>query len=105
MYFTTTRFHQERNGAQFVDVIIDEAHDSTRADVAFKGNVDLNKFQKLIDEVGADKIPYICLAITVNLAGGQPVSMANIKAVSELAHKHGIKLCMMLQDVLKMLTS
>ncbi|KAJ49961.1 tyrosine phenol-lyase [Clostridium tetanomorphum] len=91
MYFTTTRFHQERNGAQFVDVIIDEAHDSTRADVAFKGNVDLNKFQKLIDEVGADKIPYICLAITVNLAGGQPVSMANIKAVSELAHKHGIK--------------
>ena len=47
----------------------------------FKGNVDLNKFQALIDEVGADRIPYICLAVTVNLAGGQPVSMANIKAV------------------------
>ena len=57
----------------------------------FKGNVDLNKFQALIDEVGAEHIPYICLAVTVNLAGGQPVSMANIKAVSELAHKHGIK--------------
>ena len=89
MYFTTTRFHQERNGATFRDVIIDEAHD-TQAILPFKGNVDLNKFQALIDEVGADKIPYICLAVTVNLAGGQPVSMANIKAVSELAHKNGI---------------
>jgi tyrosine phenol-lyase len=89
MYFTTTRFHQERNGATFRDVIVDEAHD-TQAILPFKGNVDLNKFQALIDEVGADKIPYICLAVTVNLAGGQPVSMANIKAVSELAHKNGI---------------
>ena len=90
MYFTTTRFHQERNGATFRDVIIDEAHDPN-AILDFKGNIDLNKFQALIDEVGADKIPYICLAVTVNLAGGQPVAMANIKAVSELAHKHGIK--------------
>lgn len=90
MYFTTTRFHQERNGAIFRDVIIDEAHDPS-ANVPFKGNVDLKKFQALIDEVGGEKIPYICLALTVNLAGGQPVSMGNIKAVSELAHKHGIK--------------
>ncbi len=90
MYFTTTRFHQERNGATFRDVIIDEAHDPT-AILDFKGNVDLAKFQALIDEVGAEHIPYICLAVTVNLAGGQPVSIANIKAVSELAHKHGIK--------------
>ncbi|SDR19157.1 tyrosine phenol-lyase [Pseudovibrio sp. Tun.PSC04-5.I4] len=90
MYFTTTRFHQERNGATFVDVICDEAHMPDLADVPFKGNVDMAKLQKLIDEVGGDKIPYICLAVTVNLAGGQPVSMANIKAVSELCHKHGI---------------
>ena len=90
MYFTTTRFHQERNGATFRDVIIDEAHDPS-AILDFKGNIDLNKFQALIDEVGAEHIPYICLAVTVNLAGGQPVSMANIKAVSELAHKYGIK--------------
>jgi len=90
MYFTTTRFHQERNGANFRDVIRDEAHDPTRDDIVFKGDVDLNKFQALIDEVGADKIPYICLAVTVNLAGGQPVSMKNIREVSELAHKHGI---------------
>lgn len=90
MYFTTTRFHQERNGATFRDIIIDEAHDS-QIDLPFKGNVDLKKFQALIDEVGADKIPYVCLAVTVNLAGGQPVSMKNIREVSELAHKHGIK--------------
>lgn len=90
MYFTTTRAHQELAGATFRDVIIDEAHDS-QAELPFKGNVDLRKFQALIDEVGAAKIPYICLAVTVNMAGGQPVSMQNIREVSELAHRHGIK--------------
>ncbi len=90
MYFTTTRAHQELNGATFRDVIIDEAHDSTY-DHPFKGNVDLEKFQALIDEVGADYIPYICLAVTVNLAGGQPVSMENMKAVSNVSKKHNIK--------------
>ncbi len=90
MYFTTTRFHQEANGATFRDIIIDEAHDAQKYH-PFKGNIDLNKLQALIDEVGADKIPYICLAVTVNLAGGQPVSMENMKAVHELAHKHGIE--------------
>ncbi|PKM70042.1 MAG: tyrosine phenol-lyase [Firmicutes bacterium HGW-Firmicutes-19] len=89
MYFTTTRYHQEANGGIFKDVIIDEAHDS-QAIHPFKGNVDLNKLQKLIDEFGAERIPYVCLAVTVNLAGGQPVSMQNIREVSELCHKHGI---------------
>lgn len=90
MYFTTTRLHQELAGGTFVDVIIDEAHDSA-CDHPFKGNVDLNKFENLINKVGADKVAYITVGATVNMAGGQPVSMANIKAVSELAHKHGIK--------------
>lgn len=90
MYFTTTRQHQELAGATFVDVIIDEAHDPS-VSLPFKGNVDLNKFQALIDKVGANKIPYITVGATVNMAGGQPVSMANIKAVRDLAHKHGIK--------------
>jgi len=89
MYFTTTRYHQEANGGTFKDVIIDEAHDS-QAIHPFKGNVDLNKLQKLIDEFGSQRIPYVCLAVTVNLAGGQPVSMQNIREVSELCHKHGI---------------
>ena len=90
MYFTTTRVHQELNGANFVDIIVDAAHDSENED-PFKGNIDLKKLQDLIDRVGADKISYICLAVTVNLAGGQPVSMANARAVSQLAKKHGIK--------------
>ncbi|WP_312200400.1 tyrosine phenol-lyase [Anaerospora hongkongensis] len=90
MYFTTTRAHQELAGASFADVIIAEAHDS-QADHPFKGNVDLKKFQELIDRVGADKIPYICVAVTVNLAGGQPVSMQNLKEVSALAKKYNIK--------------
>ncbi len=90
MYFTTTRAHQERNGGTFVDIIIDEAHDPA-VEIPFKGNVDLNKLEDLINRVGADKIPYISVAVTVNLAGGQPVSMANLRDVHTLAKKHGIR--------------
>jgi len=90
MYFTTTRLHQELAGGTFVDVIIDEAH-NTSADHPFKGNVDIQKFQDLINKVGADKIAYITIGAPVNMAGGQPVSMENMKQVSELAHRHGIK--------------
>ncbi|HEM8048351.1 TPA: tyrosine phenol-lyase, partial [Citrobacter koseri] len=90
MYFTTTRYHQEKNGATFVDIVRDEAHDAG-LNIAFKGDIDLKKLQKLIDEKGAENIAYICLAVTVNLAGGQPVSMANMRAVRELTQAHGIK--------------
>ena len=90
MYFTTTRYHQEKNGAVFVDIVRDEAHDAG-LNIAFKGEIDLQKLQKLIDEKGAENIAYICLAVTVNLAGGQPVSMANMRAVRELTAAHGIK--------------
>ena len=90
MYFTTTRYHQEKNGAVFVDIVRDEAHDAGLK-IAFKGDIDLKKLQKLIDEKGAENIAYICLAVTVNLAGGQPVSMANMRAVRELTEAHGIK--------------
>lgn len=89
MYFTTTRYHQEANGGIFKDVIIDEAHDS-QSEHPFKGNIDVRKLQALIDEFGAEKIPYVCMAVTVNLAGGQPVSMANMREVSALCKKHGI---------------
>ncbi|MBQ0207101.1 tyrosine phenol-lyase [Citrobacter portucalensis] len=90
MYFTTTRYHQEKNGAVFVDIVRDEAHDAG-LNIAFKGDIDLKKLQKLIDKKGAENIAYICLAVTVNLAGGQPVSMANMRAVRELTAAHGIK--------------
>lgn len=89
MYFTTTRAHQELNGATFIDVIIDEAHDSFY-DHPFKGNVDITKLTNLINDVGAEKIPYLCLAVTVNLAGGQPVSMENMRNVYEICSKNGI---------------
>ncbi len=89
MYFTTTKLHQEMAGAKFVDVIIDEAHDPD-SEYPFKGDIDLNKLQALIDEVGADKIPYVAMATTVNMAGGQPISLKNLKAVRELTQKHGI---------------
>ncbi len=90
MYFTTTRAHQELAGATFVDIIVGEAHDPA-CDAPFKGNIDLQALADLISRVGADQIPYISLAATVNMAGGQPVSMANAKAVHELASRHGIR--------------
>jgi tyrosine phenol-lyase len=89
MYFTTTRAHQELNGATFVDIIIDEAHDST-IELPFKGNVDLQKLSNLIQDVGPERIPYVCVAVTVNMAGGQPVSMQNLREVYELCHQFGI---------------
>lgn len=89
MYFTTTRLHQELAGGTFVDIIIDEAHDST-ADHPFKGNVDLGKLQRLVDEVGAPNIAYVNVAVTVNMAGGQPVSMRNLREVSELCRRNDI---------------
>ncbi len=91
MYFTTTRLHQELAGGTFVDVIIDDAHDPDK-ELPFKGNVDLNKFEDLIRKVGAEKIPYITVHATVNMAGGQPVSMANIREVHALARKHNINI-------------
>jgi tyrosine phenol-lyase len=91
MYFTTTRLHQELAGGTFVDVIIDEAHNPASLH-PFKGNIDLDKLETLIKQVGPQKIPYVCLAGTVNMAGGQPVSMANVKALRHLCDQYGLKI-------------
>jgi len=91
MYFTTTRLHQELAGGRFVDVILDEAHDPSSLH-PFKGNVDLEKLETVIREIGAERIPYVSLAGTVNMAGGQPVSMANVRAVRGLCDRYGIRL-------------
>ena len=91
MYFTTTRLHQELAGGTFVDVIIDEAHDP-ESEHPFKGNVDLNKLEKLVKKHGPKKIPYVCIATNVNMAGGQPISMANLKALREYTAKQGIRI-------------
>ncbi len=89
MYFTTTRLHQELAGGTFVDVIIDEAHDPD-CDFPFKGNVDIGKLDALVTKVGADKVPYISLEGNVNMAGGQPFSMANLRELHDYCREHGI---------------
>jgi tyrosine phenol-lyase len=91
MYFTTTRLHQELAGGSFVDVIVREAHDPND-ESPFKGNVDLEALEALIQDVGARRIPYVCVAGTVNMAGGQPMSMANLRATRELTKRHGIRI-------------
>jgi tyrosine phenol-lyase len=89
MYFTTTRLHQELNGGTFVDVVVPEAH-RAELDLPFKGNVDLGALEALIAKVGAKQIPYVSVGATVNMAGGQPISLENLKAVRALTRRHGI---------------
>ncbi len=89
MYFTTTRLHQEMAGGHFVDVIVDEAHDPASPH-PFKGNVDIAKLDRLVAEVGANHIPYISLEGCVNMAGGQPFSMANLKDLHDWCRQHDI---------------
>lgn len=91
MYFTTTRLHQELAGGKFEDIIIDEAHDPEN-EFPFKGNVDLNKLEKLIKKYGAGKIPYVSIATSVNMAGGQPISLKNLRELRTLTKKHGIRI-------------
>ena len=91
MYFTTTRLHQELAGGKFEDIIIDEAHDPIN-EHPFKGNVDLNKLDAIVKKHGAAKIPYVSIATNVNLAGGQPVSMQNLKELRAYTKKHGIRI-------------
>ena len=90
MYFTTTRAHQELAGATFHDVIIDEAHDPA-SEHPFKGNVDLEKLDAVVREYGEERVPYVSVAATVNLAGGQPISLANLRAVREYTRARGIR--------------
>jgi len=90
MYFTTTRLHQELAGGRFADVIIPEAHDPA-AEHPFKGDVELEKLETLLKQ-HPGRIPYVSLAATVNMAGGQPISLANLRAVRELTARHGIKI-------------
>ena len=91
MYFTTTKVHQELAGGTFADIVVDEAHDPQSL-FRFKGNVDLAKLEALIAQHGAARIPYVSLATTVNMAGGQPISLENLKAVRALTHRHGIRI-------------
>lgn len=91
MYFTTTRLHQELAGGTFADIIIDEAHDPLN-EHPFKGNVDLDKLDALVQKHGAAKIPYVSIATNVNMAGGQPISLQNLRDLHAYTRQHGIRI-------------
>ena len=86
-HFDTTKGHIEGRQAFAVDCTIDEAK-NTQLELPFKGNVDLKKLEKVLKEQN-DKIPFIIVTITNNTAGGQPVSMENLRGVRRLADQYG----------------
>jgi tryptophanase len=91
MFFDTTRAHVELAGARAIDCVVEEAKNpSVRA--PFKGNMDVVKLEKLINELGAENVGLVVMTITNNSAGGQPVSMANMREVSEICKKYHIPL-------------
>jgi tryptophanase len=90
-HFDTTKGHIEFRKAHAVDCTIDQAKDTT-AELPFKGNIDLDKLRSVLEKYPREKIPCIVLTITNNTAGGQPVSMENIKGTAALAKEFGVKL-------------
>ncbi|MDD2288038.1 MAG: tryptophanase [Bacteroidales bacterium] len=87
-HFDTTKGHIESRKAIALDCTIDEAKD-TQLEIPFKGNVDIVKLEKALND-HKGKIPFIIMTVTNNTAGGQPVSMKNLKDVSVLSKKYGI---------------
>ena len=86
-HFDTTKGHIEARKAFAVDCTVDEAK-NTQLEVPFKGNVDPKKLEKCLEE-HADRVPFIIVTVTNNTAGGQPVSMQNLREVRALADKYG----------------
>lgn len=90
-HFDTTRANIEFTGARAIDLPIAEASD-TQSRLPFKGNLDVNALEQLIEREGAKRVPLVLVTVTNNSGGGQPVSMANIRAVREVTRMHGIPL-------------
>jgi len=90
-HFDTTRANVESVGAEAVDLLPPEGRQpETR--LPFKGNMDVEALEALIERVGRERIPLVMLTVTNNSGGGQPVSMENARAVAAVCHKHGIPL-------------
>lgn len=88
-HFTTMKAHFEMAGSQVLEIFHDDAMD-TASDNPFKGNLDMEKFQGVIDEYGASNIAFVRMEATTNLIGGQPFSMENLRQVYALAQQYRI---------------
>jgi len=89
IHFDTTQANIEHNGGVAVNCVIDDAYDPVK-EVPYKGNMDIAKLDKVLADVGRDRIPLVLLTITNNSGGGQPVSLDNARQVSEWCRRHGI---------------
>ncbi|QEK11416.1 tryptophanase [Crassaminicella thermophila] len=92
MHFDTTRAHVELAGGRAIDCVVAEAADPAKR-APFKGNMDVEKLESLINEYGAEKIGLVIMTVTNNSAGGQPVSVQNVRETAEICKKYGIKFC------------
>lgn len=90
-HFDTTRANVEHHHGRALDLVIDEALDPSM-EHPFKGNMDLKKLHRVIEEVGPQRIPLVMLTVTNNTSGGQPVSMQNVREVKALLQRYNIPL-------------
>jgi tyrosine phenol-lyase len=90
LYFTTSRAHVELAGGKWVDVSVPEASDP-RSPFPFKGNVDVVRLERIL-AAAAQRVPFVRVEACLNMAGGQPFSLANLAAVREITHVYGVPL-------------
>ncbi len=88
-HFTTTKAHMELNGGKVLEIYRDEAV-KIKSNHPFKGNIDINKLNTLINKHGADQIPFVRMEASTNLIGGQPFSLANMREVRKIADQHNM---------------